>query len=58
MKIPDDAVVTVEKDNGTLVVTFKIPATVPHPGPGASYYARIVMDAATGKVLQRFVPDA
>lgn len=56
MKIPDDAIVETKREGRNIVITFRIPIRTPRPG--ASYYARIVVNAQTGAVVQRFAPDA
>ncbi len=55
-KIPDDAIVETKREGETIVVTFR-PIKRPLM-PGGTYYARVVLNAKTGAVIWRMVPDA
>lgn len=50
VNIPVDTVVTVKKENDVFIVTFEYPKKDP-PVPGPDYYAKVRVDAKTGKVL-------
>ena len=56
-RIPDDAIVETKREGETIVVTFRMPIKKPLM-PGGTYYARVVLNAKTGAVIWRMVPDA